>query len=148
MIQKAIHIFERVPTLKRLFWEILSCQGLATLLNVCFVVKLREAMPDDALRAGWTGRFYATINVISCLIQLGMLPTLIREVEPYIVWRIMPAVMIGFTLCQSMAKDPSLYLVSGSLLVMKTMEFSARRILDEMVKYYFWIVCLYSSLLN
>jgi len=136
MIQKAFHIFERVPTLKRLFWEILSCQGLATLLNVCFVMKLREAISNDALRAGWTGRFYATINIISFLIQVAMLPSLIRSVEPYIVWRTMPIIMICLTLCQSMAKDPSLYLVSGSLLVMKTIEFSARRILDEMVKFH------------
>lgn len=135
MIQKAFHIFERVPTLQRLFWEILSCQGLATLLNVCFVMKLQEAISNDALRAGWTGRFYATINIISFLIQVAMLPSLIRTVEPYIVWRTMPIIMICLTLWQSMAKNPSLYLVSGSLLAMKTIEFSARRILDEMVKF-------------
>lgn len=133
MLQKAAHIFDRVPTLKRLFWEILSCQGLATLLNVCFVTKLSQVFTNDQVRAGWTGRFYASINIISCLIQFGMLPKIIKAVEPFVVWRIMPMVMICFTLFQSLAKDPSLYLVSASLLVMKTMEFSARRILDELV---------------
>jgi ATP/ADP translocase len=133
MLQKAANIFDRVPSLRRLFWEVLSCQGLATLLNVCFVTKLSEVFPNDQLRAGWTGRFYATINVISCLIQFGMLPKLIKAVEPSVVWRVMPMVMICLTLFQSTVQDPSLYLVSGSLLVMKTLEFSARRLLDEMV---------------
>ena len=47
----------------------------------------------------------------------------------------MPTVMICFTLFQSLSRDPSLYLVSASLLVMKTMEFSARRILDELASF-------------
>ena len=134
MFKKAVHLFARVPTLGRLFWEILSCQGLSTLLNVCFVTKLSEAIPDDQLRAGWTGRFFATINIVSCLIQFGILPKLMKAVEPYVVWRVLPLVMICLTSIQGMTKDPSLYLVSGSLLVMKTMEFSARRMLDEMVR--------------
>ena len=33
----------------------------------------------------------------------------------------------------SFAKDPSLYLIAGTFLTMKALEFSARRMLDEMV---------------
>ena len=56
LISKASGLFSRVPVLKALFIEILSGQGLATLLNVCFVTKLSEAIPDDSLRAGWMGK--------------------------------------------------------------------------------------------
>eukprot|EP00593_Proboscia_inermis_P011364 CAMPEP_0171309028 /NCGR_PEP_ID=MMETSP0816-20121228/19168_1 /TAXON_ID=420281 /ORGANISM="Proboscia inermis, Strain CCAP1064/1" /LENGTH=132 /DNA_ID=CAMNT_0011792293 /DNA_START=763 /DNA_END=1161 /DNA_ORIENTATION=+ len=45
----------------------------------------------------------------------------------------MPTLMVGLTCFQSFQADPSLYLVSGTFLLMKTMEFSARRMLDEMV---------------
>jgi len=38
-----------------------------------------------------------------------------------------------FTTFQAFQENPSLYIVSGSLLVMKVLEYSARRMLDEMV---------------
>ena len=56
LITKARGLFRRVPVLKALFIEILAGQGLATLLNVCFVTKLSESIPDDSLRAGWMGK--------------------------------------------------------------------------------------------
>jgi hypothetical protein len=56
LITKASSLFKRVPVLKALFIEILSGQGLATLLNVCFVTKLSEALPNDTERAGWMGK--------------------------------------------------------------------------------------------
>ena len=56
LIRKASKLFGRVPVLKALFVEILAGQGLATLLNVCFVTKLSETLPDDSERAGWMGK--------------------------------------------------------------------------------------------
>ena len=56
ILQKASKLFGRVPVLKSLFLEILACQGLSTLLNVCFVTKLSQSMPDDSKRAGWMGK--------------------------------------------------------------------------------------------
>jgi hypothetical protein len=55
LIAKASSLFRRVPTLWALFIEVLSSQGLATLLNVCFVVKLR-LLPfptTEIVRGGW-----------------------------------------------------------------------------------------------
>lgn len=63
LITKASSLFQRVPVLKALFFEILSGQGLATLLNVCFVSKLSESVPDDSQRAGWMGKV-STRNII------------------------------------------------------------------------------------
>jgi len=56
MIDKASKVFTRVPTLKALFVEILACQGLSTLLNVCFVSALKSEIPNDDERAGWMGK--------------------------------------------------------------------------------------------
>ena len=56
LVSKASKLFRRVPVLKALFMEILAGQGLATLLNVCFVTKLSETLPDDSERAGWMGK--------------------------------------------------------------------------------------------
>lgn len=133
ILSKASNLFGRVPVLKSLFVEILACQGLSTLLNVLFVTKLSQSIVDDSQRAGWMGKFFATINIISCVLQFGILPQLMSVVEPSALWRLMPLLMLGLTSFQASEVDPSLLLVSGSFMAMKTMEFSVRRMLDELV---------------
>lgn len=56
IVDKATEVFTRVPTLAALFREILACQGLSTVLNVLFVTKLKEVIPDDGDRAGYMGK--------------------------------------------------------------------------------------------
>lgn len=133
LIEKATHLFQRVPTLRALFIEVLASQGLAALLNVCFVVKLSSAIPNDADRAGWMGKFFALINVCTMTLQFGCLPALMQVLEPRVLWRILPMIMVCFSGFQSTRTDPSLYIISACLLTMKTLEYSARRMLDEMV---------------
>lgn len=141
MWNKATQLFSRQPTLLCLFYEILACQGLSTLLNVCFVTSLKTNIPDDSERAGWMGKFFALTNILSSMLQFGVLPHLMSRLEPSTLWRIMPLIMIGFTSIQSFISssnkenNPSLLLklVATSFLTMKTLEFSVRRMLDELV---------------
>ena len=56
MFRKAILLFARVPVLGALFWEVISFQSLSTILNVCFVTKLKDAVTDDSDRAAWMGQ--------------------------------------------------------------------------------------------
>lgn len=130
---QSVNLFKRVPVLGALFVEILASQGLVTLLNVCFVAKLSASIPDDSERAGWVGMFFAAINVLSMTLQFAVLPPLMRVIEPRQLWRAVPLIAMCFTSFQAVQKDPSLYIVSASLLVMKAIEYSARRMLDEMV---------------
>ena len=133
LIHKASHLFQRVPVLWALFMEILASQGLSTLLNVCFVARLGSAIPDDTKRAGWVGIFFALINVITMLLQFVLMPVVMKNVEPSDAWRVIPLFTLATVLFQAFQKDPSLFIVSASLLVMKVSEYSARRMLDEMV---------------
>lgn len=133
MIAKASRLFKKVPVLRALFFEILASQGLATLLNVCFVKVLAASIPDDTVRAGWVGNFYALINIITMSLQFGVLPLLMRIIEPKDLWRVVPLISLIFTAFQASQADATLYVVAGSLLVMKFLEYSARRMLDEMV---------------
>ena len=67
-----------------------------------------------------------------CL-QFGVIPRIMPYLEPRTLWRFMPSVMVialGF-LCLN--ENPSLYLISGAFMLFKVMEFSIRRMLDEMV---------------
>jgi ATP/ADP translocase len=133
LFEKATNLFQRVPVLRALFLEILASQGLATLLNICFVASVGKTIPDDTVRAGWVGNFYALINVFSMILQFGVLPLLMQFIEPKDLWRVTPLISLGFTTFQAFQKNPSLYAISASLLVMKVSEYSARRMLDEMV---------------
>jgi ATP/ADP translocase len=133
VLKKATHLFARVPVLWSLFLEILASQGLATVLNVCFVARLGTAIPDDSERAGYVGIFFALINVVTMVLQFGILPPLMTMIEPKDLWRAIPVVSILFTGLQALQKNPSLYTVSASLAAMKISEYSVRRMLDEMV---------------
>lgn len=145
LLAKARDVFARVPTLWALFCEILACQCLSTLLNVCFVSRVSESIPDDSKRAGYVGRFYAGINVLSSALQFGILPLTSKYAEPCALWRLMPSIVLVMTSMLSFprlggiggpsdTKDhPSLDMVALAFLLMKTMEFSVRRMLDEMV---------------
>eukprot|EP00535_Pseudo-nitzschia_heimii_P005307 CAMPEP_0197179844 /NCGR_PEP_ID=MMETSP1423-20130617/4660_1 /TAXON_ID=476441 /ORGANISM="Pseudo-nitzschia heimii, Strain UNC1101" /LENGTH=558 /DNA_ID=CAMNT_0042629817 /DNA_START=137 /DNA_END=1813 /DNA_ORIENTATION=+ len=133
LVTKARNLFRRVPVLKALFCEILASQSLATLLNVCFVASVGATIPDDTIRAGWVGNFYALINVFSMTLQFAVLPLLMQYIEPKDLWRLTPLISLSFTTFQAFQKNPTLYAISASLLVMKVSEYSARRMLDEMV---------------
>jgi len=141
LFTKARDVFQRVPTLWALFCEILACQGLSTLLNVLCVTKVSEVIPDDTERAGWMGKFFATINILSCILQFGVLPIASSKTEPSMLWKGMPISMLVMTSLLAFPKltggdgngDPSLNMVASAFLVMKTLEFSVRRMLDEMV---------------
>jgi ATP/ADP translocase len=133
ILKKATHLFARVPVLWALFLEILASQGLATVLNVCFVARLGTAIPNDSERAGYVGIFFALINVVTMVLQFGILPPLMTMIEPKDLWRAIPVVSLLFTGFQALQKNPSLYTVSASLAAMKISEYSARRMLDEMI---------------
>jgi|AntRauTorckE5430_2_1112549.scaffolds.fasta_scaffold04992_2 ATP/ADP translocase len=133
LFRKASGLFVRVPVLKALFIEILAGQGLATLLNVCFVTKLSQSLPDDTMRAGWMGKFFASINGVAMCLQFGVIPKIMPYLEPRTLWRFMPTVMVTALSYLCMHEDPSLYIISGVFMLFKVMEFSIRRMLDEMV---------------
>jgi len=140
LIVKAKDVFTRVPTLWALFCEILACQGLSTVLNVCCVTKVAEVIPDDAERADWMGKFFAFTNVVSSVLQFGVLPATSSFLEPSTLWKIMPLIMMTMSCVLAFPKrvgkelaDPTLNMVGAAYAVMKILEFSVRRMLDEMV---------------
>jgi ATP/ADP translocase len=133
LFQTAVKLFARVPVLGALFAEILASQGLATVLNVAFVARLGTAIPNDRERAGWVGIFFAVINLVTMVLQFSILPQIMKFIEPRDLWRVVPLVSCLSTTFQAFQNDPSLYAVSLSLLIMKVSEYSARRLLDEMV---------------
>jgi len=135
IITKARALFQRVPTLGALFFEVLSFQALSTILNVCMVTKLKEAIVDDMDRASWTGKFYAIINGVSGTFQFVLLPLLMKHIEPRLAWRLMPFLPLLCTIYTSFfqGSDPSLMILAFAFFAAKTMDYSVRGVANELV---------------
>ena len=59
IFQQAYILFQRVPVLGALFIEVILSQCLSSLVNFIYLFTLKSTITDDALRAGWSGNFYA-----------------------------------------------------------------------------------------
>lgn len=59
IFQQAYLLFQRVPVLGALFIEVIVSQCLSSLVNFIYLFTLKSTITDDALRAGWSGNFYA-----------------------------------------------------------------------------------------
>lgn len=132
-VTKASRLFKRVPTLKLLFFEVMSFTGLATLLNLCLVKKLKLTFIDDSERAKWTSHFWAWANGLSGILQFFVLPTLFRIVEPKDFFPVLPFMIFILSLYQSLQLDPDLRLIGGSFLLIKVMDYALRNVISELV---------------
>ena len=131
LISKARTLFRRVPILGALFLEVLLCQSLSSLLNFVFLVKTKEAIPNDEERAGWSGKCYAWTNGVSGFLQFVVMPIVMKWVDPRYIWVFMPSTMIILAL--SLATKSSLLLVCFSFFWMKTQEYSFRPVVSELI---------------
>ena len=131
--RKAADLFKRVPTLQALFLETLACQGLSTVMNVAFVTQAKATFEVDASRATWMGRFYSLANLSSGFFQFGVIPRIMPLLEPRHCWIFMPAIMTAFNVLQFLNKNSSLFIVSLGFLSMKTLEYSLRGVVNEML---------------
>jgi ATP/ADP translocase len=135
-IQNTQNLYQRVPTLRALFYEILTFQSMSTILNVCLVTTLRKTIPNDYDRAGWTGRLYSLINGISALFQFILLPLGMKNMSPAWVWRLMPVIPLLAclqTAMQSTSQTPSLLLLAVAFFVTKCCDYSIRGVVTELL---------------
>ena len=133
LIRKTRDMFERVPVLGALFCEVVSFQSLSTVLNVCMVTRLKEAITDDAVRAAWTGKFYANVNFFSGLFQFVLLPIFLKHGNLTWIWRSIPLLPLVFTFITSAQASPSLNLLAFSFFAAKVIDYSLRNVLNEMI---------------
>ena len=130
---RAISLFRRVPTLTVLFLEVISFQSLSTILNVAFVRTLKQQIPVDVERAGYSGRFYGLVNAVSAALQFLVLPLCMKYAEPAWIWRLMPVIPVLFCGLQVSQAESSLFLVAGAVFLCKTIDYAIRSVVYPMV---------------
>lgn len=141
LVNTSLRLFARVPVLANLCMEVLACQGVSSIMNFMFLLKVKECISDDQLRASWTSTWYARINFFSGVLQFGVLPLLIKRWRTQSkndnqrkVWLLMPLSMMACaTLMTYQTEGLSLLLVTVSFALYKTLEYSVRGVAVEMV---------------
>lgn len=134
LLGKAKDLFQRVPTLWALFGEVLTFQSLSVILNIAMVTRLKETMPSDTDRAAWAGQFFAAVSGISGLLQFIVIPLCLKRIEPRLVWKVMPIIPLICSLFQSFqGSAPALQILALSFFATKTMDYSIRGVVNEMV---------------
>jgi ATP/ADP translocase len=129
---QTVTLFQRVPTLRALLLECMAFQSCNTILGTAFVSSLKETIPDNLLRASYTGRFYALINAIAALFQFVCLPFVLHYMEPATMWRIMPILPLIVCCAQAMQSNLSLTLLAAAFFLAKVMDYSMRSVIYPM----------------
>ncbi|KAL3765396.1 hypothetical protein ACHAWU_002314 [Discostella pseudostelligera] len=134
IFQQAYLLFQRVPVLGALFIEVIVSQCLSSLVNFIYLFTLKSTITDDALRAGWSGNFYAWINGVSGFLQFFAIPILLRHWEAHRIWLFMPTLMLCCTSYTfATYRTTGLAGASASFFAIKTMEYSLRGAANEML---------------
>lgn len=68
-----------------------------------------------------------------------------KRIEPKLVWRFMPIIPFACSVITSLEENPSLYLLAFSFFAAKCMDYSLRAVVNEMVRGYFVVVCVYNE---
>jgi ATP/ADP translocase len=129
---KIVYMFRKVPTLAALFGETISFQSLATVLNVYFVRQLKDQISLDTDRASFTGRFYAYVNGASAVVQFLVLPLAREILEPKLVYRFMPLILMPPLIFASF-QSSSMMVAALGYFSLKTLDYSLRNVVNEMV---------------
>jgi len=156
ILTKTTHLFQTSPLLTTLFLETITFQSLSTTLDLHFIRQLKKSFPrDDGRRASTTGRFYGAVNAATALVQFGILPMMRRWIEPKVVYRILPVLVVPvvvyagydshssfttfvFAFSSSFSSwigidDEGLYKAGLAFFILKTLDYGLRHVSQEMV---------------
>jgi ATP/ADP translocase len=136
LLAKTGRMFRTSPTLVGLFGEVITFQSLSTVLNVCFVRQLKEAIPIDGDRAAFTGQFYAGVNGISSMMQFFVLPLLRKYLEPKWVYRFLPMFLmplLTYAAIVPTSASNGLMIATLAFFALKSADYSIRGVATELV---------------
>ena len=78
-LRESFGLLMKHETLRMLFAEALVHQACANMLNMMFHDGLRTRVPLDSERAVLVGRFFASVNIAACLLQIFVLPSVLSH---------------------------------------------------------------------
>jgi hypothetical protein len=79
LYQRATTLFQRLPVLQILCYEVILSQGVSSLMSYVYVSYVKQSIPYDNDRASHTGIVYGRINLGSSILQFAILPFILRR---------------------------------------------------------------------
>eukprot|EP00752_Nemacystus_decipiens_P016503 g14752.t1 len=145
VLRSSVSLFQRSPLLAALLAEAMVCQVLTATLNMSFNEAIRESLvprqgpgqghasgePGGAPGAGFVGKSFALIGLLSGVLQLLVLPWAMVRVNPSLLLRALPLVAgFGFTVTFIF---PGFRTATAAFAVTKILEYSVRGTALELV---------------
>ena len=78
-MRESFQLLMKHDTLQLLFCEALVHQSCSNMLNMMFHDGLRLNVPSDSERAVLVGRFFASVNIAACLMQIFVMPCVLSQ---------------------------------------------------------------------
>ena len=78
-MRESFQLLMKHDTLQLLFCEALVHQSCSNMLNMMFHDGLRHNVPSDSERAVLVGRFFASVNIAACLMQIFVMPSVLSQ---------------------------------------------------------------------
>jgi hypothetical protein len=86
-------------TLQLLFVEALVHQACSNMLNMMFHDGLRLGVPLDSERAVLVGRFFASVNIAACVLQIVVMPSVLSQSTLPQVLSAIPLIVLAIVVC-------------------------------------------------
>jgi AAA family ATP:ADP antiporter len=120
-----LEMFRRHRTLVLLAGLVILTQIVSTVLDLRFSGLLEEAMPAKDERTAFLGNFYALLNGVAFILQVGAAPLLLRYLPLRLVHAGIP--LIHLLSCAVLLAHPVLVAGAGAYLVFKALDYSVFR---------------------
>jgi ATP/ADP translocase len=124
-------LFAGNATLRMLLGEALVHQTCANLLHIMFHDGIRNSIIDHDFRAVVVGRFFATVNFASCLLQIFVVPRILTQATLPKVLSLIPLAML--MVASMVVIFPSLIVVMIGFGTLKVLEYSVKSGAMEMI---------------
>jgi TLC ATP/ADP transporter len=119
-------------TLKLLFLEAILHQACSNMLNLMFHDGLRKSVTDDSSRAALVGRFFASVNIVACFLQVVVMPRVLSHKTLPMFIKVVPILVLLAT-SLGLVHEASLISVMLGFGCMKVLEYSVMTSAMEMI---------------
>eukprot|EP00903_Cladosiphon_okamuranus_P007866 g7604.t1 len=139
VLRSSVSLFQQSPLLAALLAEAMVCQVLTATLNMSFNEAIRQSQghgqvhasaEGGARGAGFVGKSFAFIGLLSGILQLVVLPWAMIRVNPSLLLKALPLVGLGFTVTFVF---PGFRTATAAFAVTKILEYSIRGTALELV---------------
>ena len=126
-----LRAFRSFPSLKWILLIVLATQVMAASLQLRFQTSLQLEIPDPDRQTGYSGLFFAYLNMGALFFQFVVSPVVMRVLHPAKTHFLIPLVHVAFGII--FLKDAGLFAAAASYMAFKCLDYSLFRVAKEIL---------------